>query len=173
VRRTVLTALVATGLLAAGCSSGQPTPTVTVTRTVTVAPRPSAASAAAASAAPSVAYSCRLGYVNEDGDTSVLLPLAEKYSSGYASAFLIKFTNTGHQDVTLHNVTEESVSQTGQEIDSQTVGESSPVNPGNLPFLLAPGESITMLAEFGSFPSTVQVSNATYLHSTCRVTGWT
>src|ERR1700733_12416820 len=33
----------AAGLLAAGCSTGQPTPTVTVTVTRTVAPRPSAA----------------------------------------------------------------------------------------------------------------------------------
>jgi len=161
--------VVTAALLAAGCATGQPAPTVTVTRTVTVAPRPSAASAAAAPAGPSVAYSCRLGFANNDAPP--LLPLT-KQNSGFASAFLITFKNTSHQDVTLHSVTMESISSTGQEIDSQTVGDTSSVNPAGLPYLLAPGEHITMQADFGDFPSTVTVSTATYLHSHCVVTGW-
>lgn len=88
-------------------NSGQATPTVTVTHTVTAAPRPSSpASAAAAPTGPSVAYSCHLGFANYDAPP--LLPLTEANSSS-ASAFLITFKNTGHQDVRLSNVTEETI----------------------------------------------------------------
>jgi hypothetical protein len=144
-----------------------------VTHTVTAAPRPSSpASAAAAPAGPAVSYSCHLGFAYNDAPP--LLPLTEANSNSPTTdtAFQITFKNTSHQDVTLHNVTEETVSPTGQQIDSQTVGQTSSVNPGSLPFLLAPGEHITMLARFGDFPSTVNVSTATYLHSHCVVTGW-
>ncbi|HUY48117.1 MAG TPA: hypothetical protein VMV92_20710 [Streptosporangiaceae bacterium] len=106
-----------------------------------------------------------------DSRNGVLLRLKPQWD-GYSSAFEIKFKNTSTLDVTLHSVSMESISPTGQVINSHSIGQDDEANPGNLPFLLAPGESLTMETDFSAFSNPVTVSTATYLGSTCKVTGW-
>lgn len=121
-------------------------------------PSPSSSSAALAST------TCILGFDNDgtlEADTA-----ANWDSGGSETAEEVTVANVGQVGMTLNGFETEATWH-GQVIDTHDI-YSLPY----LPEFLTPGQSYSAVIEFSSLGSKVDVTENTYLHSTCTVVKW-
>jgi hypothetical protein len=81
----------------------------------------------------------------------------------------VKITNNAGRGVTLNQFTLENDDSQGTMIGGQPAIVTGP----GLPRFLAPGESFSLVLDFADMGGqTVSVSDSTYLHASCKVSGW-
>ncbi|HUY48376.1 MAG TPA: hypothetical protein VMV92_22045 [Streptosporangiaceae bacterium] len=168
--RSAVAAATAAMVALPGCSSpahqeATSTPAAHASRQTSPAaasPSPPTPTPTPAATASSVGMSCHLGY---DGETGNLLPLKAANAS-YTSAFLATLTDISGHDVTVNGFTEQTLSSTGQIIDTHDIDNTV---ASGLPRFLAPGESASFLIDFQNLSGSVYVSNADYMKSYCVI----
>jgi hypothetical protein len=127
----------------------------------TPATRPTPSPSSVPPSAPLTA-TCLLGY--DSGGTLLPATAANAAATSSDTAELVTLTNSGSGGVTVAAIETESTWH-GQVIVRHTIDLGTPQ-------FIAPGESYKTLIQFQFLGSTVDVSENTYLHSTCSVVTW-